>query len=68
MGYCAGKSTLAAPLAKELSVVTNELDEFDEILIAPEDYVDWHQRGQDYREWNYSELTKILQVLSQDIQ
>ncbi|WP_131780053.1 hypothetical protein [Legionella bozemanae] len=65
MGYWAGKSTLAATLAKELSVVTNELDE---ISIAPEDYVDWHQRGQDYHEWNYSELTKILQVLSQDIQ
>ncbi|HHF7373254.1 uridine kinase [Legionella bozemanae] len=58
----AGKSTLAATLAKELSAVLISWDEFDEISIAPEDYVAWYQCGQDYREWNYSELAKILQV------
>ncbi|MCE0723432.1 MULTISPECIES: AAA family ATPase [Legionella] len=59
----AGKSTLAATLAKELGAVLISWDEFDEISIAPEDYVDWYQRGHDYREWNYGELAKILQLL-----
>ncbi|MCW8397741.1 AAA family ATPase [Legionella sp. PATHC038] len=62
----AGKSTLAATLAKELGAVLISWDEFDAISIAPEDYVDWHQRGRDYQEWNYSELAQVLQVLKSE--
>ncbi|MBN9227456.1 MULTISPECIES: AAA family ATPase [Legionella] len=59
----AGKSTLAAALAQGLNAVLISWDEFDEISIAPEDYVDWYQRGQDYHEWNYCELAQVLQTL-----
>ncbi|MCW8410317.1 AAA family ATPase [Legionella sp. PATHC035] len=59
----AGKSTLAATLAKDLGAVLISWDEFDAISIVPEDYVEWHQRGQDYQEWNYRELAHVLKVL-----
>ncbi|KTD41609.1 hypothetical protein [Legionella parisiensis] len=48
----AGKSTLAETLAKELRAMLISWDEFDEISLAPANYVAWHQSGQDYREWN----------------
>lgn len=59
----AGKSTLGIALARELKATSIGWDDFDEISTGPEDYVDWYKRGQDYNEWNYSELANTLQTL-----
>ncbi|WP_454783118.1 AAA family ATPase [Legionella sp. WA2022007384] len=59
----AGKSTLSTMLAKSLRALQINWDEFDEISIAPQDYVEWYQGGQDYQEWNYRELATVLQGL-----
>lgn len=59
----AGKSTLAAALAKEFDATLICWDDFDSISKGPEDYVNWFNCGQDYSEWNYSELANVLELL-----
>lgn len=56
----AGKTTLAKALALDLQSTMISWDEFDEISTSPQDYVDWYKRGQDYNEWNYQALAKVL--------
>lgn len=62
----AGKSILAAALAKELNATVIHWDDFDVISIWPADYVAWFHRGQNYEEWNYSALAKVLNLIKSD--
>lgn len=59
----AGKSTLAKALSASLNATLISWDDFDEISTGPEDYVDWYERGQDYSEWDYVALAKVLKSL-----
>jgi len=59
----AGKTTLAKTLANSLQATMICWDDFDDISQGPEDYVDWYNRGQNYNEWNYEGLAKVLQTL-----
>ncbi len=59
----AGKSTLGAFLSEKLKTVLIEWDDFDEISLSPDDYIDWYKRGQHYDEWDYGQLADILQTL-----
>ncbi|KTD18328.1 uridine kinase [Legionella jordanis] len=38
-------------------------DDFDEILKAPLDYVEWYKRGQEYSQSEYDKLTYVLAEL-----
>lgn len=59
----AGKSTLASALQKELNATLVAWDDFDDISTGPDDYVDWYNRGEDYTEWDYSQLEVVLKNL-----
>lgn len=59
----AGKTTLAKALANNLDATLLAWDDFDEISISPNDYVDWFHRGEDYTEWNYEALAATLKSL-----
>jgi uridine kinase len=59
----AGKTTLAKALAKVLQATLIQWDDFDEISEGPDDYVDWYNRGRDYKEWNYQALADVLHAL-----
>lgn len=59
----AGKSTLTHALGKTLNATMLFWDDFDEISISPDDYVDWYRRGRNYDEWNYQTLADALKSL-----
>ncbi|WP_131783488.1 uridine kinase [Legionella gresilensis] len=59
----AGKTTLTLALAESLDASYLLWDDFDEISISPNDYIDWYKRGQDYSEWNYQKLAQTLNCL-----
>lgn len=56
----AGKTTLTRALAEDLKVSFVGWDDFDDISIWPDDYVDWYHRGEDYQEFNYQALADVL--------
>ncbi|WED43128.1 uridine kinase [Legionella cardiaca] len=62
----AGKTTLTKALAKILKGTRLHWDEFDSLGTGPEDYRAWYDRGQNYTEWNYESLAKILQTLKEN--
>lgn len=59
----AGKPTLAKALSASLEATLISWDDFDDISQGPEDYVDWYKRGEDYSEWDYPALAKVLKSL-----
>ena len=59
----AGKTTLTIELAKDFQSSFIVWDDFDEISQAPEDYIDWYKRGENYTEWNYPKLAEVLKAL-----
>lgn len=58
-----GKTTLAKKLGQTLPATTLFWDDFDEISISPEDYVEWYKHSRNYDEWDYSSLANILESL-----
>lgn len=59
----AGKSTLSDSLRKELKATMVAWDDFDDISVGPEDYVDWLKHGASYAKWDYSKLAEVLRLL-----
>src|SRR5437868_3762369 len=59
----AGKSTLTKALGERLHATTIFWDEFDEISKAPEDLLDWYDKGRDYTAWDYSGVAEVLRKL-----
>ena len=62
----AGKSTLTMELARELHGSFLCWDDFDEVSNGPQDYIDWYKHGENYDEWNYQPLAKVLQCLKSE--
>ena len=59
----AGKSTLSQELATALKATTVSWDDFDTLSEEPEYYIDWFNKGADYREFKRQSLADILQAL-----
>lgn len=59
----AGKTTLSRALGTVLQATVVYWDDFDSISKAPEDYVDWYKRGENYNEWDYPALANVLETL-----
>lgn len=62
-----GKSTLVKALSQQLQATSLFWDDFDEISIAPEDYVAWFGRKGGYNEFNYQALAETIQFLRNGI-
>lgn len=60
-----GKTTLAKSLAKYLQATIISWDDFDDISKGPENYIDWYNRGQNYKEWDYKDLSYTIESLLQ---
>jgi uridine kinase len=56
-----GKSTLVKALSQQLQATSLFWDDFDEISIAPNDYVVWFEQGGNYNEFNYQALAETIQ-------
>lgn len=56
----AGKSTLAKALSQNLKAMLISWDDFDEISLEPEDYIDWHHKGCNYSEFQRENLKMVL--------
>lgn len=67
IGICgiggSGKSTLTRELGKALQATTLYWDDFDEISRDPGDLIEWYHSSQNYDEWQYDELAKVLEKL-----
>ncbi len=59
----AGKTTLVTALSKKLKSAKLHWDDFDEVSISPNDYLNWYQKGQDYDAFNYQEMAAALKKL-----
>ena len=59
----AGKTTLVTALSKKLKSAKLHWDDFDEVSISPNDYLNWYQKGQDYDAFNYQEMATALKKL-----
>ncbi len=59
----AGKTTLTRSLSEYLNATEVVWDDFDAISQAPDDYVDWYYRGENYSEFKYPSLEAILRDL-----
>ncbi|HAT2116466.1 TPA: AAA family ATPase [Legionella pneumophila] len=56
----AGKSTLAKALSKDLKATLISWDDFDDISLEPEDYIEWYYKGCNYSEFKRESLAKAL--------
>ena len=61
-----GKSTLSKALSVALNATLISWDDFDDISVGPDDYVEWYKKGQDYGAWNYQTLADCLQNLKSE--
>ena len=59
----AGKTTLVQALSKNLNTARLHWDDFDQVSQHPRNYLEWYDAGQDYREFDYSELANALKTL-----
>ena len=59
----AGKSTLAQMLTANLKATLISWDDFDEISIEPENYIDWYHQGADYAAFKRDSLENVLKML-----
>ncbi|HAT8635827.1 TPA: AAA family ATPase [Legionella pneumophila] len=59
----AGKSTLAKALSLDLKATLISWDDFDDISLEPEDYIEWYHKGCNYSEFQREDLAKVLAEL-----
>jgi len=59
----AGKTTLVKALSQKLHVATLHWDDFDEISISPEDYLNWYKNGRNYEAFDYQAMADALKTL-----
>lgn len=59
----AGKTTIAKFLANILKATAICWDDFNGISSRPSDPIDWYNRGQDYKEFDYEKLACVLWTL-----
>ncbi|HFE6393995.1 TPA: hypothetical protein ACK8SK_000665 [Legionella pneumophila] len=59
----AGKSTLAKALSLDLKATLISWDDFDDISLEPEDYIEWYHKGCNYSEFQRENLAKVLAEL-----
>ncbi|HAT6937591.1 TPA: uridine kinase [Legionella pneumophila] len=59
----AGKSTLAKALSLDLKATLISWDDFDDISLEPEDYIEWYHKGCNYNEFQRERLAKTLASL-----
>ncbi|HDO7841032.1 TPA: uridine kinase [Legionella pneumophila] len=56
----AGKSTLAKALSQDIKATLISWDDFDDISLEPEDYIEWYYKGCNYSEFKRESLAKTL--------
>ena len=63
----AGKSTLTRDLAEALGATRIHWDDFDELSMSPDNYVEWHRSGkpEGYAAWKYPQLAACIAGLKQ---
>ena len=61
----AGKSTLAKALSQDLKVTLISWDDFDDISLEPEDYIEWYHKGCNYSEFQREGLAMILSSMKE---
>lgn len=59
----AGKSTLAKALSQDLKATLISWDDFDDISLEPEDYIEWYYKGCNYSEFQRESLAMVLASL-----
>lgn len=59
----AGKSTLAKALSQDLKATLISWDDFDDISLEPEDYIEWYHKGCNYSEFQRKSLAVVLASL-----
>ncbi len=55
-----GKTTLVKALSDSINATAVYWDDFDAISKAPEDLVDWYHRGKNHTEFDYANLSDVL--------
>ena len=56
----AGKSTLAKAISQNLKANLISWDDFDDISLEPEDYIQWYHKGCNYNEFQRESLSMVL--------
>ena len=59
----AGKTTLVKALSKKINAAKLHWDDFDEISISPNNYLNWYEDGQDYKAFDYQAMADALKTL-----